>query len=104
MKTGFIGLGAMGYSMAANLQQADLLAGAYNRTTATAQRFAGEYETNVVTQPAELADSCEGLVICVSADADLLAVIDAIAGSLTDRHVVIDCSTVASDTAIEAAA
>lgn len=103
MKTGFIGLGAMGYSMAANLHRAELLAGVYNRTTATAERFAGEFETAVAMQPSDLAADCDVLVICVSADEDLLAVVDAVAGSLTDRHTVIDCSTVASDTAIEAA-
>ncbi|MDX1496279.1 MAG: NAD(P)-binding domain-containing protein, partial [Salinisphaeraceae bacterium] len=31
MKTGFIGLGAMGFSMAKNLHQAGLLVGVYNR-------------------------------------------------------------------------
>src|SRR5699024_13690 len=104
MKTGFIGLGAMGYSMAANLHRAELLAGVCNRTPATAQRFASEFETAVAAEPADLAADCEVLVVCVSADTDLLEVVDAIAASLTDRHMVIDCSTVASDTAIEAAA
>lgn len=104
METGFIGLGAMGYSMAANLHGAGLLAGVYNRTAKTAQRFADEFETMVAAQPADLAAHCEALVVCVSADDDLLAVVDAIAGALTDQHMVIDCSTVASDTAIEAAA
>src|SRR5699024_945980 len=104
MQTGFIGLGAMGYSMAANLHGAGLLAGVYNRTAATAKHFADEFDTAVAEQPGDLAADCEALVICVSADDDLLAVVDAIAGALTDRHLVIDCSTVASDTAMEAAA
>lgn len=104
MKTGFIGLGAMGYAMAANLHRAELLAGVYNRTAATAERFAGEFDTMVAPEPSELAAACDALVICVSADDDLLAVIDAITGSLSKRHMLIDCSTVASDTAIEAAA
>lgn len=94
----------MGYAMAANLSRAGLLAGVYNRTAARAERFAGEFETAAFDQLPDLAAACETLVICVSADADLLAVIDALADGLTDRHLVIDCSTVASDTALEAAA
>ena len=40
MKTAFIGLGGMGYSMAANLQAAGLLNAVYNRTTEKADAFA----------------------------------------------------------------
>ncbi len=104
MKTGFIGLGAMGYAMAANLHRAGLLGGVYNRTTETAERFAKAYDVVRAERPADLADSCDAIVLCVSADDDLLAMVDALADRLTERHIVIDCSTVASDSAREAAA
>lgn len=103
MQTGFIGLGGMGYPMAANLADAQLLGGVYNRTAATAERFAQEHASTAFAQPGQLAAACEALVICVSADADLLAVVDQLADALTASHIVIDCSTVASDTALEAA-
>lgn len=93
----------MGYPMAANLNRAGVLAGVYNRTAATARSFADAFETTAFERPDELAAVCEVVVVCVSADADLLAVIDALAQSLTEQHIVIDCSTVASDTALEAA-
>lgn len=104
MRTGFIGLGGMGYPMAANLSAAGLLVGVYNRTAATAERFAEAHDTRAFAQPGELVSACEAVVICVSADADLLAVVDRLADTLTAQHLVIDCSTVASDTALEAAA
>ncbi|WP_423823004.1 NAD(P)-dependent oxidoreductase [Salinisphaera sp. SPP-AMP-43] len=103
MKSAFLGLGGMGHGMAANLHAADLLAAVYNRTASRADAFAGEYPTTVVTEPAQAAEHAEVLVLCVSADADVLEMVDALAGSLTAAHTVIDCSTVASDTAREAA-
>jgi len=103
MRTGFIGLGAMGYSMAANLHAAGLLAGVYNRTAEKAERFADEFGVTATARPVDLAATCNVLVTCVSADDDLLAMVDAVAGGLTGDHLVIDCSTVASDTAVEAA-
>lgn len=103
MKSAFLGLGGMGHGMAANLHAADLLAAVYNRTASRADAFAGEYPTTVVTDPAQAAEHAEVLVLCVSADADVLEMVDALADSLTEAHTVIDCSTVASDTAQEAA-
>ncbi|MGB7756586.1 MAG: NAD(P)-dependent oxidoreductase [Salinisphaera sp.] len=103
MNSAFLGLGGMGHGMAANLHAAGLLTAVYNRTTSRAEDFVGEHEVKVVTDPAEAAAHAEAIVICVSADDDVLAMVDALCGALTDRHVVIDCSTVASDTAKEAA-
>ncbi|GAB3670766.1 NAD(P)-dependent oxidoreductase [Salinisphaera aquimarina] len=93
----------MGLGMATNLQQAGLLTAVYNRTHAKARDFADAHGVKAVESPAGVVAEAEAIVICVSADDDLLAVIDAIADSLTDKHIVIDCSTVASDTAREAA-
>ncbi len=103
MKSAFIGLGGMGHGMAANLHEAGLLTAVYNRTHDKAAAFADEFGVTAVETPAASVDKAEAIVICVSADDDLLEVIDAIADTLTDKHVVIDCSTVASDTAREAA-
>jgi len=94
----------MGYPMAANLHEADFLVGVYNRTSATAERFASEYGSRAFAELSELAAACEAIIICVSADKDLLAVVDQLVAALDEHHIVIDCSTVASDTALEAAA
>ena len=99
MKAGFIGLGAMGQHMARNLHRAGLLAGAWNRTASKATALAPETGCRAFGSPAELAAACEVIVTCVSADADLLAVVDAIRPTLKPGSIVIDCSTVAADTA-----
>jgi len=99
MKAGFIGLGAMGQHMARNLHRVGLLAGAWNRTTLKATALAHETGCRAFASPGELAAACEVIVTCVSADADLLAVVDAVRPTLMPGSIVIDCSTVAADTA-----
>jgi 3-hydroxyisobutyrate dehydrogenase len=100
---GFLGLGAMGVGMARNLHRAGLLAGVWNRTAAKAESLAGELGVRSATDPAALARDCEVLVLCVSADADVLELVDALLPGLHAGSLVIDCSTVAADTAREAA-
>jgi 3-hydroxyisobutyrate dehydrogenase len=99
MNVGFIGLGAMGQPMARNLHRAGTLAGVWNRTAARARAFAEETGCRVFESPADLAAACDFIVSCVSADADLLAVVDALIPRLRKSSIVIDCSTVAADTA-----
>lgn len=104
MKTGFAGLGAMGYPMARNLQRAGLLAGAWNRSSEPLARFAGETGATAFNDIAELARASDCVVTCVSADADVLEVITALATTLGEGALVIDCSTVSAGTAQQAAA
>ena len=103
MKAGFIGLGAMGQHMARNLHRAGLLAGVWNRTASRARAFASETGCRSFGSPPELAADSEAIVTCVSADADLLAVVEAVLPALKPGTVVIDSSTVAADTARTAA-
>lgn len=99
MRCGFIGLGAMGAPMARNLHKAGLLAGAWNRTAARAEALSAELGLAPAPTIAELARRCDTLVLCVSADADVLAVVEAAAPALAAGSLVIDCSTVSADTA-----
>jgi 3-hydroxyisobutyrate dehydrogenase len=103
MKAGFIGLGAMGLSMARNLARAGLLAGVWNRSAGKAELLAAETGTRAFETPAALAAACDIVVMCVSADADVLEMVDAILPAIASGSVVIDCSTVSGDTAREAA-
>ncbi len=103
MKAGFIGLGAMGLHMARNLDRAGLLAGVWNRTASKANALAAETGCRNFATPAELAAGCPVVVACVSADEDLLAVVDSLRPTLRRDAIVIDCTTVAADTAREAA-
>jgi 3-hydroxyisobutyrate dehydrogenase len=104
MRTGFIGLGAMGAHMARNLHKAGMLSGVWNRTADKARALAAELGCTAASSPAALAKESEAIVICVSADQDVLDVVDSIAGSVRSGTLVLDCSTVSSDTARQAAA
>jgi 3-hydroxyisobutyrate dehydrogenase len=94
----------MGAPMARNLHKAGLLAGAWNRSPARAHALAAELGVTAFATIAELARSCEALVVCVSADADVRAVVEAAAPDLARGALVIDCSTVSADTARHAGA
>ena len=97
--TGFIGLGAMGQGMAANLQKAGLLRCAWNRTRAKVEAFAAAHGIRLTESPEALARDCDLVFTCVSADADLLEVLERIAPALRTGSVLVDCSTVSADTA-----
>jgi 3-hydroxyisobutyrate dehydrogenase len=103
MRTGFIGLGAMGAHMARNLHKAGLLASVWNRTAEKASALASELDCTAAASQAELAKNADAIVICVSADRDVLDVVNAIAGTLRSGALVLDCSTVSADTARQSA-
>ncbi len=100
---GFVGLGAMGRGMARNLHRAGLLRAVWNRTAATTAELATELGVHAAPSPADLAARCDVVVLCVSADADVLEVVHALAPGLRPGSIVVDCSTVSADTAREAA-
>ena len=99
MQTGFVGLGAMGTHMARSLHRAGLLAGVWNRTAQKATALAQELRCHAFADLAELAHNCEAVVICVSADEDVRAVIAGLDAGLSPHMIVMDCSTVGSATA-----
>jgi len=104
MKAGMIGLGAMGIGMARNIAKAGYLTGVYNRTAAKAQSLAEELNVLAFERLEDLAANVDIVLICVSADRDVLAVVEAIAKTVKPGAVVVDMSTVSSDTAKQAAA
>ncbi len=104
MRAGFIGLGAMGASMARNLSRAGLLVSVWNRTAERATALAAELNVTAAADPAALAAQCDVIVCCVSADADVKAVAEAVLPSLRAGTLFIDCSTVSSGTARDCAA
>lgn len=102
-RVGFVGLGAMGAGMARNLRKHDLLAAVWNRTGAKAAALAQETNVLHAASLADLAAACDVVVVCVSADADVLGVVDGLLPALHPDAIVIDCSTVSADTARSAA-
>lgn len=103
MKTGFIGLGAMGASMARNIAASGHLIAVWNRSPSTAFDLARELGVECCESPADLAAKCELICICVSADRDVLEVVDRLLPGLQPDSVVVDFSTVSSETARQAA-
>ena len=93
----------MGEHMARNLHKAGLLSAVWNRTPGKAQSLSAELGVPATATLAELAARVDAVVSCVSADADVLAVTNALAPRLAAGAMVIDCSTVAADTARRAA-
>lgn len=104
MQAGFIGLGAMGAPMARNLAGGGFLGVVWNRTRATAETIARELHTACAPGPTELAAAAEAIFTCVSADEDVLAIIEALAPGLAPGKIVVDFSTVNRETAQRAAA
>lgn len=89
----------MGVHMARNLHKAGLLSAVWNRSPAKAAGLATELGCLAPSTPADLARDADVMVLCVSADADVLAVIGALSSGLRAGQLVIDCSTVGADTA-----
>jgi 3-hydroxyisobutyrate dehydrogenase len=102
-KVGFVGLGAMGSHMARNLKRAGLLTAVWNRTAEKARSLAAELGVAAPATAAELAADVDAVIICVSADPDVLEVVRALAPGLAAGSLCVDCSTVAADTARRAA-
>ena len=99
MRVGLIGLGAMGLGMARNVAKAGLLTTVYNRTQSKANTLAEELNITTSLSPQKLAEQVDVVLICVSADEDVLQVIGAVAESVKPNTIVIDLSTVSSNTA-----
>jgi 3-hydroxyisobutyrate dehydrogenase len=99
LRVAFAGLGAMGAPMAKNLHRAGLLRAVWNRSAAKGAALAAELGCESPATLKDLAARVDAVVICVSADADVRAVIEALAPGLAPNTLVIDCSTVSADTA-----
>ena len=89
----------MGAPMAKNLHKAGLLAAVWNRSADKAKALAAELGCAAPTTLEAFATGLDAVVVCVSADADVRAVIEAMAPGLARGALVIDCSTVSADTA-----
>ena len=103
MKAGMIGLGAMGEGIARNLAKAGLLKCVYNRTLSKAEKLARELNVKYSISPQLLAEQVDIILICVSADEDVIHVVNTILETIKPETIVIDMSTVSNATAQKAA-
>jgi 3-hydroxyisobutyrate dehydrogenase len=100
-RVGFIGLGIMGGPMAANLLAAGYELTVWNRTAAKTEPLAAA-GARVAGSPAEVAAASEVTFTCVTASADVEAVVLGPGGVIegaTPGSIVVDCSTIAPATA-----
>ena len=104
IKAGVIGLGAMGAPMARHLADAGLLGMVWNRTSSKAEALAQETGTVAAGEPAQMAAACNVILICVSADQDLLDVVGQLLPGVKPGCVVVDTSTVSPSTARQVSA
>lgn len=89
----------MGAPMARNLRRAGLLESVWNRSGDKARALAAELGVKAADTLPEFARTLDVIVVCVSADADVRAVIEGMRPGLRRGSLVIDCSTVSADTA-----
>ncbi len=94
----------MGAPMARHLHRAGFLHAVWNRTAAVAHALADELGVVVAASPQALASACDVVFLCVSADNDVLDMIETLLPGLRSGSVVIDTSTVAPATAMAASA
>jgi len=96
MKVGFIGLGAMGEGMAANLYQAGNLHYVWNRSSDRSKQFAQQCPVPIAADIAELASQSDLIITSVSADDDLREIISAMLPELRKGATIVDTSTVSA--------
>lgn len=99
MQVAVIGLGAMGAGMAANLYRAGLLVGAWNRTAARGEAAAATHGFPLADSLAAATSPADVVITSVSADNDLLQIIDQLQPHLSAGHTLLDTSTVSAETA-----
>ena len=102
LRASFIGLGAMGASMARHLHGKGLLVAVGNRTQQKAYDLAGDLGVDAPSIEG-IAAMSDVVALCVTADQDVLDNVAALLPHLREGSVVVDHSTVAPATAQRAA-
>jgi len=104
-KTAFIGLGVMGYPMAGYLMtKGGHEVAVYNRTTAKAEKWVGEYGGSHAPTPREAAEGADFVFACVGNDDDLRSVTigeDGAFHGMKEGAVFVDHTTASADVARE---
>ena len=98
-RAGWIGLGAMGYHMAGHLAVSGCLARVWNRSTTSAEKFAGQFNVEISQSPAALVEDLDVIFLCVSNDESVSDLVAQMQPGLKSGAIVIDTSTVSPATA-----
>lgn len=95
----FLGLGVMGYPMAAHLVNAGHFVTVYNRTAAKAEKWAAEIGGTFAATPREAAEGADFVMACVGNDDDLRSVVlgdDGAFAGMKDGSIFVDHTTVSA--------
>ncbi|MDB5543341.1 MAG: oxidoreductase [Hyphomicrobiales bacterium] len=106
-KVSFIGLGVMGFPMAAHLAAKGHEVCVYNRTRAKADGFVAKHRGRAAPTPAEAAKGAEIVFCCVGNDEDLRAVTigaDGAFATMSKGAIFVDHTTASADVARELSA
>ena len=106
-KLAFLGLGVMGYPMAAHLLGAGHSVTVYNRTTAKAEKWAAEIGGDFAATPREAAEGADFVMACVGNDDDLRSVVlgdDGALSGMKEGAIFVDHTTVSAIVTKELAA
>lgn len=104
MKVAFIGLGVMGYPMAGHVKKAGLEVCVYNRTASKAEKWCEEYGGDMAPTPAQAADGCDVVLVCVGNDDDVRNVVLGEEGALPamkQSAILVDHTTASAELARE---
>jgi len=107
MRTAFIGLGVMGYPMAAYLAKNGHDVIVYNRTSSKAEDWCREYGGEMAATPAAAAMDAEIVFSCVGNDDDVRDVLlgdDGVLASISAGSLIVDHTTASATVAREIAA
>jgi len=96
IRVGVIGLGIIGSRVAGHLREAGFSVSVWNRTPKPA-------EPHFLGTPAEVAQASDILQLFVADPKAVFAVLDALSGALTPRHIVVCSSTIGHAATLEAA-
>lgn len=104
MKVAFIGLGVMGFPMAAHLQSAGHQVCVFNRTTAKAEEWCRLHGGDRADTPAEASKGADIAFLCVGNDEDVRQVVlgeDGILQGIGETGIIIDHTTASAAIARE---
>ena len=103
MKLGLIGLGVMGWRIAANLKEAGFIHAVYNRTRSKAEEFEARFGVKASSDLEDLVKQCDLIVTVLSDDSAAREVYDRLLAGAGPEKTFLDMSTISPTTSIEIA-
>ena len=93
---GFIGLGVMGSPMAGHISNAGYSLKVFNRTRKKSELWSDEYSGEVTLSPAELAEGCDMVFLCVGNNQDVEEIVlgkNGVLEGLKEGGIIVDHTT-----------